>query len=166
MKPKFQSHTFAPVFDANSEILILGTFPSVKSRENGFYYGHAHNRFWKVLAEILKTELPETIDEKKQMLLANRIAVWDVIKSCEILNSADSSIKNVVPNDFTRILSDTQIKTIYANGKTAERLYNKFVKENTGREIVFLPSTSPANASFGMERLLKEWSVIGKDLKK
>ena len=166
MKPKFQSHTFAPVFDANSEILILGTFPSVKSRENGFYYGHPQNRFWKVLAEILKTELPETIDEKKQMLLANRIAVWDVIKSCEILNSADSSIKNVVPNDFTRILSDTQIKTIYANGKTAERLYNKFVKENTGREIVFLPSTSPANASFGMERLLKEWSVIGKDLKK
>ncbi len=166
MKPKFQSHTFAPVFDANSVILILGTFPSVQSRENGFYYGHPQNRFWKVLAEILKTELPETIDEKKQMLLANRIAVWDVIKSCEILNSADSSIKNVVPNDFTRILSDTQIKTIYANGKTAERLYNKFVKENTGREIVFLPSTSPANASFGMERLLKEWSVIGKDLKK
>lgn len=166
MKPKFQSHTFAPVFDANSVILILGTFPSVQSRENGFYYGHPQNRFWKVLAEILKTELPETIDEKKQMLLANRIAVWDVIKSCEILNSADSSIKNVVPNDFTRILSDTKIKTIYANGKTAERLYNKFVKENTGREIVFLPSTSPANASFGMERLLKEWSVIGKDLKK
>lgn len=166
MKPKFQSHTFAPVFDANSVILILGTFPSVQSRENGFYYGHPQNRFWKVLAEILKTELPETIDEKRQMLLTNRIAVWDVIKSCEILNSADSSIKNVVPNDFTRILSDTQIKTIYANGKTAERLYNKFVKENTGREIVFLPSTSPANASFGMERLLKEWSVIGKDLKK
>lgn len=166
MKPKFQSHTFAPVFDANSVILILGTFPSVQSRENGFYYGHPQNRFWKVLAEILKTELPETIDEKKQMLLANRIAVWDVIKSCEILNSADSSIKNVVPNDFTRILSDTKIKTIYSNGKTAERLYNKFVKENTGREIVFLPSTSPANASFDMERLLKEWSVIGKDLKK
>ncbi len=164
MDRQFQTHTFEPVFDENSEILILGTFPSVKSRECNFYYGHPQNRFWALLSKILKTDLPKSTDEKKRMLLANRIAVWDVIKSCEISNSADSSIKNVVPNDFSAILSRAKIKTLYANGKTAERLYNKFVKENTGREIVLLPSTSPANASFGMERLLKEWSVIGKDL--
>lgn len=164
MNRRFLTHTFEPVFDENSEILILGTFPSVKSREINFYYGHPQNRFWTVLSKILKTDLPESTDEKKRFLLSNRIAVWDVIKSCEISNSADSSIKNVVANDFTEILTRAKIKNLYANGKTAERLYNKYVKEKTGRDIVALPSTSPANASFGVERLVNEWKIIGKDL--
>lgn len=164
MDRQFQTHTFKPVFDENSEILILGTFPSVKSRENNFYYGHPQNRFWRVLAEILKGDVCKTVDEKKQMLLLNHIAVWDVIKSCEISNSADSSIKNVVANDFSEILSKAKIKTVYANGRTAEKLYNKYVKDKTGREIVALPSTSPANAAFGIERLVEEWSIIRKDL--
>lgn len=125
MEHEFQSHTFEPIFDGNSKILILGTFPSVKSRENNFYYGHSQNRFWPVLAEILGTEIPKSIPEKRQMLLENNIAIWDVVSSCEIANSADTSIKNVAPNDLSIILKNAPIKAIYANGKTAEKLYNK-----------------------------------------
>lgn len=166
MEREFQSHTFEPIFDKCSKILILGTFPSVKSRENSFYYGHPQNRFWSVLAEILETEIPNTIPEKKKMLLQNNIAVWDVVGSCEIANSADISIKNVVPNDLGVILQNAPIKRIYANGKTAEKLYNRYLKEQTGKEITALPSTSPANASFSKERLVTEWKIIKEDLKK
>lgn len=164
MEREFQTHTFEPVFDKHSEILILGTFPSVKSRENNFYYGHPQNRFWRVLAEILHTETPEDIDSKKQMLLNNHIAVWDVIKSCEISNSADSTIKSVVPNDLNEILSKSGIKTIYANGKTAEKLYNQYIKKQTKIDIISLPSTSPANAAFSLKKLVEEWKIIRKDL--
>lgn len=164
MEREFHTHTFEPVFDSNSEILILGTFPSVKSRENNFYYGHPQNRFWKVLSEILETETPKSIDEKKQLLLSHHIAVSDVVKSCEISNSADSTIKSVMPNDFDEILSKSKIKAIYANGKTAEKLYNQYVKKKTKRNIIPLPSTSPANAAFSLERLVGEWKIIRKDL--
>ena len=153
-------HEFAPVFDANSRILILGTFPSVKSREQQFYYGHPQNRFWKVLAGLTGEAVPETTEAKRRFLLRNRIAVWDVIASCDITGSSDSSIKNVVPADLDQVLAHSSIRQIFANGGTAKKLYEKYQKPVTGREILGLPSTSPANASFGLERLLGEWKVI------
>ena len=151
------SHTFMPVYDENSELLILGSFPSVKSREQGFYYGHPQNRFWKVIAAICGCEAPKTIEEKKVMLLANHIAIWDVIDSCDIIGSSDSSIKNVVPADIAGILSQTKITRIFANGKTAGNLYKKFSEESTGIPAVVLPSTSPANAAFSLEKLIEVW---------
>ena len=150
-------HTFQPVFDEHSEILILGTLPSVKSRENQFYYGHKQNRFWKVLAKICEESIPETIEEKKEMLLRNHIAIWDVIESCDIRGSSDSSIRNVVPADIDRILRDSEVEKIFTNGTTAYRLYKKYCQKATGVEAVCLPSTSPANAVWRLEQLTEEW---------
>lgn len=151
-------HEFEPVYDSASRILILGTLPSVKSREQQFYYGHPQNRFWKVLGCLCGVEkIPETVSEKKEFLLKYHIAVWDVIAECDIIGSSDSSIKNVIPTDLTRILKEAPIQGIYANGGKAFELYMKYSYEITGREIVKLPSTSPANAAFQMERLLKVW---------
>lgn len=152
-------HTFEPVFDRYSEILILGTFPSVKSRENMFYYGHPQNRFWKVIANIKGVTVPESIEEKRRLLLESHIAVWDVIKSCSISGSSDSSIRDVTANDISRLLTNTNIQTIYGNGAKACELYNRYVKAETGREIVKLPSTSPANAAYSLERLCQLWST-------
>lgn len=154
------THTFEPIFDKNSEILVLGSFPSVKSRENNFYYAHSQNRFWRVVASVYSCPVPKNVEEKKNMLLSNKIAVWDVIKSCEITGSADSTIKSVIPNDLSEILSVADIKKIYANGKTAQSLYNKYIKKNTGVDIISLPSTSPANAAYSLEKLIKEWKII------
>ena len=154
------THTFEPIFDKSSEILVLGSFPSVKSRENNFYYAHPQNRFWRVVASVYSCPVPKTVDEKKNMLLSNKIAVWDVIKSCEITGSADSTIKSVIPNDLSEILSVADIKKIYANGKTAQSLYNKYIKNSTGFDIISLPSTSPANAAYSLEKLIKEWKII------
>lgn len=154
------THTFAPVYDEHSKILILGTFPSVKSREQNFYYGHPQNRFWKMIAAITESEVPETMEEKKKLLLANHIAIWDVIKSCEIIGSSDSSIKNVAANDIAGLLKKTNIKTIVANGATAERLYNTYALSQTGIPIVKMPSTSPANAAWNLEKLCGEWGKI------
>lgn len=151
-------HEFEPVYDSTSRILILGTLPSVKSREQQFYYGHPQNRFWKVLGSLCDVEkIPETVSEKKEFLLKYHIAVWDVIAECDIIGSSDSSIKNVIPTDITRIIKEAPIREIYANGGKAWELYMKYCYEITGREIVKLPSTSPANAAFQMERLLKVW---------
>ena len=154
------THTFEPIFDKNSEILVLGSFPSVKSRENNFYYAHPQNRFWRVVASVYSCPVPSSIEEKKNMVLSNKIAVWDVIRSCEITGSADSTIKSVIPNDLSEILSVADIKKIYANGKTAQSLYNKYIKKNTGVDIISLPSTSPANAAYSLEKLIKEWKII------
>lgn len=154
------THTFEPIFDKNSEILVLGSFPSVKSRENNFYYAHPQNRFWRVVASVYSCPVPKTVEEKKNMLLSNKIAVWDVIKSCEITGSADSTIKSVIPNDLSEILSVADIKKIYANGKTAQSLYNVYIKKSTGFDIISLPSTSPANAAYSLEKLIKEWKII------
>ena len=151
------SHTFPPVYDTESNILILGSFPSVKSREMKFYYGHPQNRFWKVLAHILEVPVPQTIAEKKEMLLTHRIAVWDVIESCTITGSRDTSIRNVVVNDFTEILANSAIQTIYVNGTKAYELYHKYAEKKTEKQAVKLPSTSPANAAWSLERLCKEW---------
>mgnify|MGYP002551985932 CR=1 FL=1 len=153
------THNFAPVWDEQSRILILGTFPSVKSRENHFYYGHPQNRFWKVLAALTDWEVPQTIEEKKAMLLANHIAIWDVIASCQIIGSSDSSIRDVVVNDIQGLLQKTNIQKIYANGGKASELYKKYVFPDTGHEIIKLPSTSPANAAFRLERLITEWGT-------
>lgn len=158
------NHSFDPVFDRESRILILGTFPSVKSREQQFYYGHPQNRFWKLLALLTDSAVPRTIDEKKDMLLQNHIAVWDVVESCEIIGSSDSSIRNVVPADLNRILMSAPIQTIYANGAKAHELYQKYVQPLTGRPAKKLPSTSAANAAWQLERLAEAWSIILKEI--
>lgn len=157
-------HSFEPVYDKDSEILILGTLPSVKSRENNFYYGHKQNRFWKVLATLLKEPVPETIEEKKTMLLAHRIALWDVIQSCDIKGSSDSSIKNVQPTDIGMILEKTNVTQIYANGNKAGQLYKRYQFPVTGIEATVLPSTSPANAAWSLARLCEAWKTILHDL--
>ena len=154
------THQFEPVFDEDSKVLILGTFPSVKSREQNFYYGHPQNRFWKVLANLTGCEVPGTVEEKKGFLLREHIAVWDVIAKCDIIGSSDSSIRNVVPNDLRQILKTGKIQAIYANGGTAKRLYDRFQKDACQMEAVGLPSTSPANAAYSLERLTAQWRNI------
>lgn len=154
-------HTFEPVYDSNSRILVLGTLPSVKSRENNFYYGHRQNRFWKVMAALCKEPVPETIPEKKALLLAHHIALWDVIQSCDIKGSSDSSIRNVEPTDLKRILQSADIRCILANGNKAGELYRKYQMPITGREITVLPSTSPANAAWTLDKLCEAWRVSG-----
>lgn len=158
------SHSFAPIFDKASKILVLGTFPSVKSRENNFYYGHPQNRFWRVLAELTDCPVPQSVEEKKRFLLEQHIAVWDVIAQCDIIGSSDSSIKNVIPADLSVILNQAPIRSIYGNGGKACELYQKYAYPKTKREIIKLPSTSPANAAWQMERLLEAWSVIREEL--
>ena len=150
-------HEIEPVYDKNSRILILGSFPSVKSREAGFFYGHPQNRFWKVLAGICKEAVPQTVEEKKCFLLRNGIAVWDVIAECDITGSSDSSIRNVKPADIRRILDVAKIERICCNGATAYRLYEKYLFPLCKREAVKLPSSSPANAAWSAERLMEEW---------
>lgn len=157
-------HPIPPLFDQGSRILILGSFPSVKSRETCFFYGHPQNRFWKVLASVYGQDVPNTIEEKKHFLLNNHIAVWDVIRSCDITGSSDTSIRNVTPNDIGIILSRADIKEIYVNGKTAYKLYQKYQLPATGRCAVCLPSTSPANAAWSLERLISEWTQIKQDV--
>ena len=149
-----------------SRILILGSFPSVKSREAGFFYGHPQNRFWRVLAAVLGCPVPATIDEKRNMLLAHHVAVWDVIASCEITGSSDSSIRNVVPTDLGRLLADAPISAIFCNGGTALRLYQKYQQNSTGILAAGLPSTSPANAAWTLNRLVSVWNVIRTELEK
>ncbi len=152
------THTFDPVYNSESKILILGSFPSVKSRENHFYYGHPQNRFWKVLASVLEWNVPITIEEKKQMLLENGVAIWDVIASCSIVGSSDTSIKDVVVNDFSSILEESKIENIYVNGTKAYELYHRYAEEKTGIKAIKLPSTSPANAAWNLERLCAAWA--------
>lgn len=153
-------HNIPPVFNSESRILILGSFPSVKSREAEFFYGHPQNRFWKVTAAVFGCDVPQTTEEKKLFLLRNQVALWDVIESCEIEGSADSTIKNAVPNDITGILDTADIKEIFVNGKTAEKYYKKYLLPKTKREAICLPSTSPANAAKSLDRLIEEWKII------
>lgn len=153
-------HNIEPVFDENSEVLILGSFPSVKSRESVFFYGHPQNRFWRVTSAVFGESVPMTTADKKEFLLRNKIALWDVISSCDIEGSSDSSIKNTVPNDINRILLVTDIKKIFVNGKTAEKYYNKYLLPITKIQAVCLPSTSPANAACSLERLISAWKII------
>lgn len=153
-------HEIEPIYDSNSRILVLGSFPSVKSREEGFFYGHPQNRFWKVIAAVFETERPVTIEDKKILLLSNRIAVWDVIYSCDITGSSDTSIRNVVANDLSTILDVAHIEKIFVNGKKAEELYKKYIYPNTKITAICLPSTSPANAAWSFNKLCEAWSCI------
>lgn len=149
-------HNIDPVYNGESKILILGSFPSVKSREGMFFYNHPQNRFWKVLSTILGCPLPTTVEEKKIFLINNKIAVWDVIQSCSITNSSDSSIKNIKTNDISAITDIADIKRIFANGGKAYTVYKKYI----GDDITLLPSTSPANAAYSFDKLVCEWSII------
>ena len=153
-------HPIPPVYDRDSKILILGSFPSVKSREAMFFYGHPRNRYWKVLAAVFGETVPETVPDKKAFLLRNHIAAWDVIASCDIIGSSDSSIKNVTANDLTTILETADIKEIFVNGKTSEKMYKKYTEPVIKRPCICLPSTSPANAAWNLERLIDAWSVV------
>lgn len=150
-------HPVEALFNENSKILILGTFPSVKSREAKFFYGHPQNRFWRVMARLCDAELPQTVEDKKKLILDNHFALWDVIHSCDVEGSADSSIKNVVPNDISVILKNSEVSRIFVNGKKAESLYKKYLEKETGITAVCLPSTSPANASWSEDRLTEYW---------
>lgn len=153
-------HPFPPLYDKDSKILVLGSFPSVKSREQLFFYGYHQNRFWKVTAAVFGDDVPKSIEDKKAFLHKNHIALWDVIASCDIEGSADSTIKNVVPNDLDAIIKNSKVKRIFVNGKTAEKYYNKYTKDKLGRAAVCLPSTSPANAAWSIERLVGAWRII------
>ena len=158
------SHTFDPIYDINSKILILGTFPSVKSRETNFYYGNPQNRFWKVISFLTNSDLPNTIEEKRELLIKNKIAIWDVVKECEIIGSDDKSIRNIVLVDLSEIINTVNLTNIYANGNKAKELYNKFLKHKTNKEIITLPSTSPANARYSFDALIEKWKEILVDL--
>lgn len=154
-------HPIPPVYNEHSSVLILGSFPSVKSREMGFFYGHPQNRFWKVLSAIFREEVPVGVDERRNVLLRNKVAVWDVIGSCDIVGSSDSSIKNVVVNDLSVLLETADIHQIFVNGRTAEKMFNKYLKPQIKRSAICLPSTSPANAAWSLERLTEAWSDVG-----
>ena len=160
MKAERITHPFPPLYDENSETLILGSFPSVKSRENMFFYGHPQNRFWKVISKIYNEKLPDTIGEKKALILNHRLALWDSIRSCTIVGSSDSSVRDVVPNDISGIISNSKIDRIFCNGALSYKMYMKYIFPTTEIKALKLPSTSPANAAYSLERLIGEWSVI------
>ena len=145
-------------------MLILGSFPSVKSREQNFFYGHPQNRFWRVAAAVFDRTVPQTIEDKKKLILDNGLALWDSIASCEIKGSSDASIRNAKPNDLSVILNSCSIERIYCNGRKSHELYQKYIEPLTGREAVCLPSTSPANAQWTLEKLIEAWSVIRKEV--
>lgn len=155
LQPERSEHPFAPVYDSSSRILIVGTFPSVISRQQNFYYGNPRNRFYRVLAALFGTHVPEGIEAKKRFLLRHHVAVYDVLESCVIRGSADASIRSARPNDFGPIFHAAPIACVYANGRTAHKLYEQYVGS-----AVYLPSTSPANASYSLERLVGAWAVI------
>ena len=153
-------HPIPPAFDSNSRILILGSFPSVKTREMGFFYGHPQNRFWKVTAAVFQEEVPMTIEERHAFLLRNRIALWDSIHQCTITGSSDSSIRDVIPNDLRPILDNAPIEQIYCNGQKSWEMFHKYIEPVIERTAIVLPSTSPANAAWKLDRLIGAWDVI------
>ena len=179
-------HPFGPLYNENSRVLILGSFPSVKSREQEFFYGHPQNRFWKVMGALFgspcscirsdgeekiaegsaegKLYVPKTIEEKKALILDNGLALWDSIGSCEITGSSDASIRNVEPNDLRIITGSCDIRAIYCNGKKSLEVYNRYIEPVLGRPAVALPSTSPANAAWSLDRLIEAWAVVKDNL--
>ncbi len=153
-------HPIPPLYDAESTILILGSFPSVKSREAMFFYGHPQNRFWKVISAVFGCDEPKTVGEKRRFAIHNHIALWDVIASCTIEGSADSTIRDVVANNLRPLLESSRIERIFVNGKTAKKYYNRYIRDRIGKEATVLPSTSPANAAWSLERLIDAWRII------
>ena len=158
-------HPFGPLFCPDSRVLILGSFPSVKSREQNFFYGHPQNRFWKVVAALFGQDPPQTIPEKKELILSHGLALWDSIASCVITGSSDASIRDVRPNDLRIILDHAPIERIYCNGRKSHEMYEKTILPSLGREAACLPSTSPANAAWSLDKLIAAWSVILPDQK-
>ena len=153
-------HPIPPLYDENSRVLILGSVPSVKSREAMFFYGHPQNRFWKLMALLFEADIPNTVEEKKRLVLSHGIAMWDTIHSCTITGSSDSSIKDVVPNDLSVILNNSRVKRIFCNGAASHRLYQKYIYPINNIPAQKLPSTSPANAAWSLEKLAEAWKVI------
>ena len=153
-------HPIPPLYDENSRVLILGSFPSVKSREAMFFYGHPQNRFWKLMALLFDADVPSTVEEKKRLVLSHGIAMWDTIHSCTITGSSDSSIKDVVPNDLSVILNNSRVKRIFCNGAASHRLYQKYIYPINNIPAQKLPSTSPANAAWSLDRLAEAWKII------
>jgi len=153
-------HPIPPLYDANSRVLILGSFPSVKSREAMFFYGHPQNRFWKLMALLFDADVPSTVEEKKRLVLSHGIAMWDTIHSCTITGSSDSSIRDVVPNDLSVILNNSRVKRIFCNGAASHRLYQKYIYPMNNIPAQKLPSTSPANAAWSLDRLAEAWKII------
>ncbi len=153
-------HPFPPLFGSESDTLILGSFPSVKSREAMFFYGHPQNRFWKLTAMLFGEPVPETISEKTGLILNNRLALWDSIRSCTITGSSDSSVKDVVPNDLSPIFENSKVNRVFCNGALSHKMYMKYIFPETKVKAVKLPSTSPANAAFSLERLYEHWKII------
>lgn len=153
-------HPLEPLYNCDSKILILGSFPSVKTREYGFFYGHLKNRFWKVMGEIFGEDLDTTIEHKKNFLLRNKIALYDSIYKCDIVGSSDASIKNVVPSDLSSIFENADIREVFLNGATSYKYYKKFHEKKYSIEGIKLPSTSPANARYSLDDLAREWKVI------
>ena len=153
-------HPFGPLFDSESRILILGSLPSVKSREQNFFYGHPQNRFWPLLAFLFGEPAPLTVEEKRSLALRHHIALWDTIYSCDIIGSSDSSIRNVTPTDLGQILKAARVEHIFCNGKTSWNYYHRYQEKQLGIAAEVLPSTSPANAAWGFERLQEAWSVV------
>ena len=153
-------HPFGPLFDRNSRTLILGSFPSVKSREQNFFYGHPQNRFWKVIAALYGEEVPASVPDKKKLILGHGLALWDSIASCVITGSSDASIREVRPNDLRIILDSSPIGRICCNGRKSYEMYEKYIRPDIGREALCLPSTSPANAQWSLEKLIEAWAVI------
>ena len=163
--PRRIRHPFGPLFGPDSRVLILGSFPSVKSREQNFFYGHPQNRFWKVVAAVYGENVPGTIPEKTELILSHGLALWDSIASCVITGSSDASIREVRPNDLRIILDSAPIERIYCNGRKSHEMYEKYILPSLGREAACLPSTSPANAAWSLEKLIAAWSVILPDQK-
>ena len=164
-----QTHPFKPIFDENSKILILGSFPSVVSRKLGFYYANPQNRFWRVLARILNASVPTSTDEKINFLLASRIAIYDAAISCEIKGSSDAKMTAVLPANLEPIFSGARIAQVFANGGKAYEICKKYLEDEilkaTKNVVIKLPSTSPANAKFSIDKLANEWSAIAEALK-
>ena len=150
-------HPFPPVVDENCRILILGSFPSVRSREEGFFYGHPQNRFWRVLAAVFNEAIPADVPSKKAFLLRHHIALWDVIASCEISGSSDASVRNAVPVRISRVTNSAHIKKVICNGTLAFKLYQRHLESAVGIKAAALPSTSPANAACSLEKLTQIW---------
>lgn len=153
-------HPFQPLYNSTSRVLILGSFPSLKSREHNFFYSHPQNRFWRIIAALFNKELPTSIEEKKDMLLSNHLALWDVLYHVDIVGSSDSSIKNAVPTNLVPILNNSNITAIFCNGKTAWQYFQKYQSRTLKMDAVLLPSTSPANAAWNFARLLEAWKKI------
>lgn len=167
LKYQHLKHPWKPIWDKNSKILILGSFPSPKSRENGFYYGHPQNIFWKLISDILNVTPPdEAIKSKKDFLIKHRIAIWDTIAECDIAGASDASIKNAVPNDIKALIDSSNISAIFTTGKTSTNLYEKLCYDDVGIHAIYLPSTSPANRALQKKpEFMSDWKKLREFLK-